>query len=199
MSSRQSRRKKFAPATNPNVKSGDAPLVTLPQERTSDATVSESLSIAGSESTSFPKDSGPKSSVHSEQITLWLRRADQLLLGFLLISLLALLIAMRWKLSGTGGTEIEIVGQQPREYFYSIDINRASWVEWAQLDGIGEKLARRIVGEREGGGPFRSIDDVGRVRGLGPKLIEKLRPFLKCIDDETHVPDNKSEGFKELR
>ena len=101
-----------------------------------------------------------------------------------MISLLVLLIAHRWKLSESGKAEIEITNQQPREYFYSIDINKASWVEWAQLDGIGEKLARRIVQDRNEKGPFRSIEDLNRVRGLGLKLIEKLRPFLKYNEDE---------------
>ena len=114
---------------------------------------------------------------------LWLRRADQWLLGSLLIALLILLCIARWKLSGGGRTEIEIVSQQPREYFYAIDVNRASWVEWAQLDGIGEKLARRIVQDREEHGPFKSVSDLERVRGLGSKLIEKLRPFLQCPGD----------------
>lgn len=119
----------------------------------------------------------------SEVVTLWLRRADQMLLGTLLIALLVLLVAFRWKLSGGGLTEIEITSQQPREFFYSIDINNASWVEWAQLDGIGEKLARRIVKDREERGPFDSIDEIRRVHGFGPKLVEKLRPFLKCGSD----------------
>ena len=131
-----------------------------------------------SQSTSRPTDSD------SDPSTFWLRRADQLFLGVLLISLLVLLIAHRWKLSESGKAEIEITNQQPREYFYSIDINKASWVEWAQLDGIGEKLARRIVQDRNEKGPFRSIEDLNRVRGLGLKLIEKLRPFLKYNEDE---------------
>lgn len=131
------------------------------------------------------------------QITLWLRRGDQTLFGLLLIALLVLLIAFRWKLSGGLRTPIEIVSQHPREYFYSIDINNASWVEWAQLDGIGEKLARRIVKDREDHGAFRSVDDVRRVRGLGPKLIEKLRPFLTCADDGSHPSDGL--GVKEPR
>ena len=128
--------------------------------------------------------SAPKSTL-ANPATLWLRRTDQLLLGVLLVALLVLLSAMRWKLSGWGRTEIEIVSQKPREYFYSIEINQASWVEWAQLDGIGEKLARRIVSEREENGPFRSVNDIARVRGLGPKLIEKMRPFLICNTDVT--------------
>jgi len=118
-----------------------------------------------------------------EPATLWLRRADQLFLGFLVFSLLALLIAFRWRLAAGGRAEIEITNQRPREFFYAIEINQASWVEWAQLDGIGEKLARRIVEDRIQRGPFKSIDDVARVRGLGMKLIEKLRPFLKCDNE----------------
>ena len=121
---------------------------------------------------------------NSDEITLWLRRADQLLLGVLLIALLVLLVLFRWKLSGSNRAEIEIVSQQPREYFYSIDVNNASWVEWAQLDGIGDKLAKRIVQDREDRGPFDSIGDIRRVRGFGPKLIEKLRPFLKCVNEQ---------------
>lgn len=120
---------------------------------------------------------------------LWLRRADQLLLGGLLIALLALLAIARWKLSGGGRTEIEVISQQPREYFYAIEINRASWVEWAQLDGIGEKLARRIVQDREDNGPFKSVSEISRVRGLGPKLIEKLLPFLRCLDSASEPVD----------
>lgn len=123
-------------------------------------------------------------------IPIWLRRTDQLFLGFLLVVLAVLLIAFRWKLSGGGHTEIEILAQQPREYFYAIEINQASWVEWAQLDGIGEKLARRIVEDRQSNGPFQSIDDVARVRGLGPKMIEKLRPFLKCETTDSQSSDS---------
>lgn len=132
----------------------------------------------------------------SEQAVLWLRRADQVFLGTVLITLIILLTLFRWRLSGGGQAEIEIVSQQPREYYYAIDINRASWVEWAQLEGIGEKLARRIVEDRQQFGLFRSVDDVSRVRGVGLKLLEKLRPFLKChetssnsnVDKQSSVP-----------
>lgn len=129
----------------------------------------------------------------------WLKRADQLLLGFLLISLVALLLAYRWKLSGGGQSEIEIVSQQPREFYYSIDINKASWVEWAQLDGIGEKLGRRIVKDREDHGPFRSIGDLARVRGLGPKLIDKIKPYLKSASPADQQAGENATAVKALR
>lgn len=143
----------------------------------------------------------PKSATRrtASESMFWLRRADQIMLGVLLVILLVLLVAFRWKLSGGWRTNIEIVSQQPREYFYAIDINRASWVEWAQLDGIGEKLGRRIVQDRLDHGSFHSIDDLHRVRGLGPKLIEKLRPFLKCTNDELPQTTDAVSTTKELR
>lgn len=136
-----------------------------------------------------------KATWNSEQVTLWLRRADQLFLGVVLIALVILLVLFRWRLSGGGRSEIEIVSQHPREFYYAIDINRASWVEWAQLEGIGEKLARRIVEDRQERGPFQSVEDINRVRGVGLKLLEKLRPFLTCRDQTgTTVTDKTSSG-----
>jgi len=135
----------------------------------------------------------------ASQITMWLHRADQLLLGVLLIALVVLLLIFRWKLSGGWKSEIEIVSQQPREYFYSIDINKASWVEWAQLDGIGEKMAKRIVEDRDAHGPFKTIEQLDRVRGVGPKLIEKLRPFLKCDVNPPATKRGKNSSAKSPR
>jgi competence protein ComEA len=55
-----------------------------------------------------------------------------------------------------------------------IDINRASEQELQQLPGIGPTLARRIIEAR----PFRSVDDLRRVRGIGARTLDKLRPFV---------------------
>ena len=110
---------------------------------------------------------------------LWLRRTDQIVVASLLIALVALLTIHWLRLSRWGTISIELTSQQPREYFYSLDINSASWVEWAQLDGIGEKLAKRIVANREEHGPFRDPNDVGRVRGIHAKQLESMKPFLR--------------------
>jgi competence protein ComEA len=109
---------------------------------------------------------------------LWLRRADQWIVGLLVTTLLVLLTLQWARMSRWGSTPVELTSQKPREYHYSLDINKASWVEWAQLEGIGEKLARRIVDDRNERGQFRNPIEVGRVRGIGPKLLEKLLPFL---------------------
>lgn len=115
----------------------------------------------------------------TEVAYLWLRRGDQVFVG-LLVAMLLVLLGIHWlRLSRWGSAPVELSSLQPREYYYSLDINTASWVEWAQLDGIGEKLARRIVTDRDELGLFRNPDDVNRVRGIGPKLMERIRPFLR--------------------
>jgi predicted flap endonuclease-1-like 5' DNA nuclease len=44
-----------------------------------------------------------------------------------------------------------------------------------RLPGVGPVLARRLLDARRNVGPFRSWDDVDRVRGIGPKTIERLK------------------------
>ena len=55
-----------------------------------------------------------------------------------------------------------------------VDLNRASEDELRALPGIGGVLAARIVEARERDGPFASLDDLRRVRGLGRAKLEKL-------------------------
>ena len=55
-----------------------------------------------------------------------------------------------------------------------VDVNRASEEELRALPGIGGVLAARIVEARERDGPFASLDDLRRVRGLGRAKLEKL-------------------------
>jgi len=47
---------------------------------------------------------------------------------------------------------------------------------------VGELTAEKIVAERETNGPYSSADDLQRVSGIGPKKMEKLRPFVRCQD-----------------
>lgn len=62
-----------------------------------------------------------------------------------------------------------------------ININRASAAELDELPGIGAAKAKAIVAEREKNGPFRSVDDLLRVKGIGPKLLEKMKPSIVVI------------------
>jgi competence protein ComEA len=59
-----------------------------------------------------------------------------------------------------------------------LDLNRATAAELDALPGIGKVLAGRIVEWREREGPFQSIDDLGKVEGIGPALLAKLAPLV---------------------
>lgn len=56
-----------------------------------------------------------------------------------------------------------------------IDVNRADRAQLDLLPSIGPALADRIVINREEHGPYKSVEDLQRVSGIGPKTIEKLR------------------------
>jgi len=62
-----------------------------------------------------------------------------------------------------------------------IDLNRATAAELDALPGIGKVLAGRIVEWREREGPFQSVDDLGKVEGIGPALLAKLKPLVTVV------------------
>ena len=59
-----------------------------------------------------------------------------------------------------------------------VDLDRATAAEIEALPRIGPALARRIVANREASGPFRSLDNLRRVKGLGPATIALLKPLV---------------------
>lgn len=60
----------------------------------------------------------------------------------------------------------------------TLELNRATAPEWERLPGIGPSLAARIVADRAERGPFRSPEGLLRVRGIGPRTLERIRPYL---------------------
>ena len=68
----------------------------------------------------------------------------------------------------------------------ALDLNRATRAELRLLPGIGDSLAQRIVEHRQQG-PFRSVDDLRSVRGIGPKTLERVRPFVFVAPPEDFV------------
>jgi competence protein ComEA len=89
---------------------------------------------------------------------------------------------------------LQVVHTPENELALRLDINTATWVEWMQMEGIGEALARNIVADRETHGPFRSVDDVSRVRGIGDAKMVKIRPYLQCLacPDPVASPESTS-------
>lgn len=60
-----------------------------------------------------------------------------------------------------------------------IDVNRATAEALDALPGVGPATAAAIVREREANGPFRSPDDLERVRGIGPAKLATLRDLVR--------------------
>jgi comEA protein len=61
-----------------------------------------------------------------------------------------------------------------------VDLNRATAAELQALPGIGPSLASRIVAWRTGHGPFRSVDELERVPGIGHKTATRLQPRVRA-------------------
>ncbi|CAM4187826.1 ComEA family DNA-binding protein [Paenibacillus typhae] len=55
-----------------------------------------------------------------------------------------------------------------------VNVNTADAAALMDLPGIGEKKAQAIIDYRSSKGDFRSLADLGKVKGIGPKMLEKL-------------------------
>lgn len=60
-----------------------------------------------------------------------------------------------------------------------VDLNEASLGELTAIPGIGDTMAQRILDWRAENGPFRQVDDLMKVKGIGEKSLEKIRPYVK--------------------
>ena len=72
----------------------------------------------------------------------------------------------------------------------ALDLNRANQQDMEALPGIGPVLAGRILDYRQSHGPFKNIDDLENVSGIGPKKLEKMKPYLVISGQEPAAPDH---------
>ena len=127
----------------------------------------------------------------------WLKEHDQSFVA-VCVAVFLILVTINWlRLSGWGAAPLEVDRQAARRYDFTIDINNASWIEWAQIEGIGEVTARKIVEDRDANGPFHGISDVQRVKGIGPKTLERMRPFLRVTENADMKAESKPEAARD--
>jgi len=138
--------------------------------------------MSGSQPTASQAESG-----ESETASLWLRRGDQFFVGSLLIATLTALVIF-WLRSTSTGPLIKVEHLPARQYHYQLDMNASTWIEWTLLEGIGEKLAKRIIADREERGRFNSVDELRRVPGIGPKTLDRIRPWLTVAAPDVSGP-----------
>jgi len=59
-----------------------------------------------------------------------------------------------------------------------INLNTASAEQLESLPGVGPATARAILEYRKQNGGFQSVDELIEVRGIGPKKLEQIRPYV---------------------
>lgn len=93
------------------------------------------------------------------------------------LSLLTLLVILCCA-SGTASISMAAPGA-------AIDLNTADAATLARgLLGIGDSRARAIIEHRRRHGPFRSVDELALVKGIGPKTVERNRGRLRVTGVE---------------
>lgn len=63
-------------------------------------------------------------------------------------------------------------------YKIGLSVNHMQKADFEQLPGIGPKRAQDIVDYRTQNGPFSGPDDLLQVKGIGPKLLAQMKPYL---------------------
>lgn len=102
----------------------------------------------------------------------------------LLITALALVFMAAYYLGSRSGLPVTVTAARDAEVSESVpvresaavlvDINTATAEELEALPGIGETRAAAIVEYREANGPFRRIEDLTQVAGIGEGILEQI-------------------------
>jgi competence protein ComEA len=75
---------------------------------------------------------------------------------------------------GSGETSNARLSQKNR----ALNLNAASATQLQELPGIGVSTATRIVEYREKHGPFKKIEELMNIRGIGEKSFLRLKPLI---------------------
>lgn len=80
--------------------------------------------------------------------------------------------------SGAEKTSIEGGTTKKEENSSSLnweDFNQMNQAQLETINGVGPVLAKRILDYKEEHGPFKSFEELNKVKGIGPKLLEKIK------------------------
>jgi len=76
-----------------------------------------------------------------------------------------------------------------------VNINTATKEELTTLKGVGEKRAQEIINYRTKNGPFKTVDDLDKVPGIGPGIMKQIRSEVTT----TGKPTIEKAGAKDAK
>ncbi len=115
-------------------------------------------------------------------------KIEWLLLGMTALFLCLLLILFHRDQAALAGSAVETAVQVPQEEILPdlspLNLNTATEEELAELPGIGEELARRIVEYRTEHGAFQTVEEVMEVSGIGEGKFAALEGRITVDGEE---------------
>jgi comEA protein len=79
-----------------------------------------------------------------------------------------------------------------------VNINKASKDELKALKGIGDTRAQDIIDYRTKNGDFKTIDDLEKVKGVGPGTMKQIRANIS-VSGETMIPKKAEAAAKDAK
>jgi len=77
------------------------------------------------------------------------------------------------------GEQIVVGGQVAQTADGSVSINSADAAALEQLPGVGPVIAERIVQWRNDNGPFRSVEELAEISGIGPAMVDRIKDQVR--------------------
>jgi competence ComEA-like helix-hairpin-helix protein len=71
-----------------------------------------------------------------------------------------------------------------------LDLNAATAAQLAQVPGVGASSAKAIVQFRQKSGPFERVEDLLAIRGISPRKLEQIRPYVNISKPAPRRPSS---------
>jgi competence protein ComEA len=101
-----------------------------------------------------------------------------------IVTALVVLLTPAW----SAAQESSAQGGTPRPSAQTLNLNSATVQQLESLPGIGPRTAQRIVDYREKNGPFKRVEDLMNVQGIGEKSFLRLKPLVTVGSPKTEKP-----------
>ena len=74
--------------------------------------------------------------------------------------------------------EEDSISQTTIKDTFRFNLNEVSWEALTLIPGIGEHTAKKIVMYRLKNGKFKRVEDILKIKGIGPETFKKIKPYV---------------------